>query len=124
MAKQFTENGLKELNLTKMENQVMEAILDGLYAEPGFSDMGVQDMIQETGISKRSIGGVMGSLTKKGLISIDEVGASCPIIYLSYDFYYLHSEHWANEANERLAEQNKVDEDIDPAGGYGLSSHI
>ena len=101
MAKQtFTENGLKELNLTKMENQVMDSIISGLYAEPGFSDMGVQDMIVETGISKRSIGGVMGSLVKKGLINIWEVGASCPIIYLSENYYYLHSPEWADEANQ------------------------
>ena len=106
MANQFDQDGINKLNLTSMETEVLTNFINELYAEPGYSDVGVADLTTAN-IPMKSIKGVVGSLVKKGIISVDEVGASCPIVYLSYDYYYLHSESWAEEANERLNEQSK-----------------
>jgi hypothetical protein len=87
------------LQLTPMETQVMEAFISDLYAEPGFSDVSPQDLQRMTKIPMTSFKGVIGSLTKKGLIHIADgrdMGIEFDIVYLSSDYYYLHPE-WKNE---------------------------
>jgi hypothetical protein len=81
------------LQLTSMETQVMEAFIDDLYAEPGFSDVSPQDLQKKTGIPMASFKGVLGSLAKKGLIWIADgrdMGIEIDIVYLSDDHYHLH----------------------------------
>ena len=66
-----TKNKLTELE-TKTLNYLRN---DGWYnwgGEPYFSDVDASDVCRATGISKTSIGGVLGSLSKKGLINVDE----------------------------------------------------
>ena len=83
---------MENLNLTEKETKVLKTFIGELYAEPGFSDVGVEDLSKLTEIPMKQIRGVMTSLTKKGILSVDEVGATCPIVYLSDSFYYLHPE--------------------------------
>jgi hypothetical protein len=85
------------LSLTKLETTVLETLIDGLYAEPGFSDVDAHDIAKATKISTKSIRGVLSSLVKKGIIWLDETcsyGAEKQyvIIYLSRDYWYLHPE--------------------------------
>ncbi len=88
------------LNLTELEEKVLENLIDNLYAEPGFSDVDAKDISKETGIPMKSIRGVLGSLVKKGIVSLDETSTyGAPkyvIIYLNNDYWYLHPE-WKNE---------------------------
>ena len=98
--KNYNANGIAELDLTEMEAQVLKALISELYAEPGFSDVGVRDLSDITKIPMNSIRGVMGSLIKKGILAVYEVGAECPIVYLETSFWYLHSEEWAEEASD------------------------
>lgn len=84
------------LQLTAMETKVMEAFINGLYAEPGFSDVDAHDLTRDTGIPTRSIRGVLSSLVQKGIISIDGNYAGYQIIYLREDYWYLHPE-WKTE---------------------------
>ena len=89
------------LNLTKLETTVLETLIDGLYAEPGFSDVDAKDISKITGISTKSIRGALGSLVKKGIVTLIETNSyGAPeqyvIIYLNQDYWYLHPE-WKNE---------------------------
>jgi len=66
-----TKNKLTELE-TKTLNYLRN---DGWYnwgGEPHYSDVDAADICRATGISKTSIGGVLGSLSKKDLISVCE----------------------------------------------------
>jgi len=84
------------LSLTVQETQVMESLIQGLYAEPGFSDVDAHDLSRWTKISTRSIRGVLSSLVQKGIISIEGNDSGYQIIYLNPGYWYLHPE-WAGE---------------------------
>ena len=58
--------------VTKLEKQVLEALANGMYAELGFSDYGIEEIVSDTKLPATVVRGVAGSLTKKGLISIDD----------------------------------------------------
>ena len=80
-------------NFTDLEVQVLDTFIDGLYAEPGFSDVDVHDIARDiTTLPTKIIRGVLGSLVKKGVISIIRNDAGYDIIYLSPSHHYLHPE--------------------------------
>jgi hypothetical protein len=87
---------------TDLEIQVLDVFIDGLYAEPGFSDVDVHDIARDiTTLPTKIIRGVLGSLVKKGVISICETMAfgtseQFQIIYLNESHWHLHPE-WKNE---------------------------
>lgn len=89
------------LQLTNLETQVLENLIDNLYAEPGFSDVDAKDISRNTGIPTKSIRGVLSSLIKKEIIQLDEThtfGApeQYVLIYLNPSHWYLHPE-WKEE---------------------------
>ena len=80
---------------TQLETQVIEQFIGELYAEPGFSDVSPQDLEIKTTIPMRQLRGVLGSLTTKGVIFIEDkrnIGTDMDIVYLNEDFYHLHPE--------------------------------
>tara|TARA_Y100000389_G_scaffold151861_1_gene151668 strand:+ start:52 stop:339 length:288 start_codon:yes stop_codon:yes gene_type:complete len=82
-------------NLTEKEVIVIDQFINELYAEPGFSDVSPQDLAQSTKIPMKSLRGVLGSLTKKNIIYIEDkeyLGTTADIVYLNEEFYYLHPE--------------------------------
>ncbi len=82
-------------NLTEKEVIVIDQFINELYAEPGFSDVSPQDLAQSTKIPMNSLRGVLGSLTKKNIIYIEDkeyLGTTADIVYLNEEFYYLHPE--------------------------------
>ena len=100
-------------NLTELEKQVLQTIADAMYAEWGFSDVGATDIARETKIDIKSLRGVLSSLVKKSLISIDD---NCvgnvkgllannpswePIIYLDNEAQGLVAE-WVEESGGEL----------------------
>ena len=93
-----------ELNLTELESLTLNAFIRGLYAEPGFSDVDVNDLSSVLGIPTKVLRGVLGSLVKKGIIFIDENSGGCgyDIIYMSEKYWYLVNEEWASEARVNL----------------------
>jgi transcription initiation factor IIE alpha subunit len=89
------------LSLTILEHTVLENLISNLYAEPGFSDIDAKDISRETGIPTKSIRGVLSSLVKKEIISLEETDTyGAPeqyvIIYLNPSHWYLHPE-WKEE---------------------------
>jgi hypothetical protein len=89
-----------ELNLTELESLTLNAFIKGLYAEPGFSDVDVNDLSSVLGIPTKVLRGVLGSLVKKGIVFIDAAHwvGGYDIIYLSESYWYLVNEEWAAEA--------------------------
>jgi predicted transcriptional regulator len=79
-----TENKLTELE-TKALNYLRNDGWSNWGGEPYYSDVDASDVCYATGISKTSIGGVLGSLSKKGLIHVDE--DNYDIIYATVSTY-------------------------------------
>jgi len=87
---------IQDFSLTEMETKVLTTLIDSLYAEKGFTDVGAEDLSQDTGIPTAQIRGVISSLVKKKLVTIDEGYGSCPLINLHYDRHDLHPT-WGEE---------------------------
>jgi hypothetical protein len=83
---------MKTLQVTKLEKQVLEALASGMYAELGYSDMGIADIHQDTQIPRNVIRGVASSLIKKGLISIDDRESEGYKHQMDMHIWYLTSE--------------------------------
>ena len=98
-------------NLTVLEKQTLQAIIDGLYAEPGFSDIDVNDLVRPVGKSSKVLRGVLSSLIKKGYIYIDDPDTGYQLIYLSESKYYLHYE-WKNDTPWYENPENKTYEQL------------
>ena len=103
------------IQLTQLEAQVLKSLINGLYAEAGFSDVDAKDIAEWINTPIKSVRGALGSLVKKGIVQIEETdnfGAEqFQIIYLNSNHYYLHPE-WKNErewnANEILVDLNNT----------------
>ena len=82
---------INELNLTELETLTLESLIDGLYAEPGFSDMDARDIASRIGREIKSVRGALASLVKKNIVMVDDPNdGGYRIIYLNTDYYYLH----------------------------------
>ena len=90
---------INELNLTELETKTLTTFIGGLYAEPGFSDVDVNDLSSELGISTKVLRGALGSLVKKDIVFVDENNSGYDIIYLNKPYWGLVNESWAEEAN-------------------------
>lgn len=91
----------KTLTVTPLENTILTALVQSLYAEPGFSDVDAKDLSLETGIDTRSIRGALGSLVRKGVVTLEQTNTygakeQYVIIYLNPEFWGLHPE-WKSE---------------------------
>lgn len=93
---------ITELNLTELESKTLNTFVECLYAEPGFSDVDVNDLSEELGISTKILRGALGSLVKKGVVTIDTNDSGYDIIYLSTPYWHLVNESWAEEAKGYL----------------------
>lgn len=63
---------MNTLKVTHLEKQVLEALGKGMFAEFGYSDVGIEEIARDTNLSHKVIRGVASSLIKKGLIEIDD----------------------------------------------------
>jgi len=90
---------ITELNLTELETKTLTTYVGCLYAEPGFSDVDVNDISECTGISTKSIRGALGSLVKKGVVTINTNDSGYDIIDLNVRYWHLVNESWAEEAD-------------------------
>ncbi len=93
---------ISEMNLTELESKTLESFVLSLYAEPGYSDVDVNDISEDLGISTKVIRGALGSLVKKGIVTIDTNDSGYDIIYLNTEYWHLVNESWAEEAKGYL----------------------
>jgi len=68
-----TTKTMKTPNLTILEKQTLRAIVKGLYAELGFSDIDVEDISGSTKIKPSILRGVLSSLEQKDLIWFEDL---------------------------------------------------
>jgi hypothetical protein len=99
------------IKLTQLEAQVLKSLINQLYAEAGFSDVDAADIANDIKVDIKSVRGALGSLVKKGIVTIEDNGAGFDIIYLNPAHYYLHpswSQEWweSNEHNKVLIDLN------------------
>jgi len=93
---------MKNITLTDLEKKILFSLINNLYAEPGFSDVGVKEIANELDMSNNQVKGVIGSLCKKEVIVVGE-NEYQDCIYLNNSFWYLHPE-WKNE----MIEEDKI----------------
>lgn len=79
---------------TELEFNVLSCLIGNLYAEPGFSDVGVGEIAVELKIKANSVKGVLSSLCKKRILHVDHEFPDC--IYLDRGYWFLHPE-WCTE---------------------------
>jgi len=92
-------------SLTPLETQVLNSFISGLYAEPGFSDVDVNDLAEWTGIATKQIRGALASLVKKGIVTVNDNGAGYQIIDLNVEYWHLvNKPSWAEEAEWRMSQ--------------------
>ena len=90
---------ISELKLTELESKTLNTFVGCLYAEPGYSDVDVNDLSSELGIPTKVLRGALGSLVKKNIVFVDENDGGYDIIYLNKPYWGLVNESWAEEAN-------------------------
>jgi len=109
------------IKVTKLEKQVLEALAKGMYAELGYSDMGIAEVAQDTGLDRKVLRGVAGSLEKKGLISIDDRSSDGYKNQMDMHIWYLTPktqglvESWVGEEdwfNKTIVERVELVENI------------
>ena len=95
------------VTFTRLEAAVMRSLVDQLYAEPGFSDVSPEDLVDEA-MGIHTVGGVLTALTKKDLLFVEELsprtghlglglnGEGLNIIYLTDLGEQFHA-RWAEE---------------------------
>jgi hypothetical protein len=90
------------IELTELENKVLTCFLNELKDyDFGFSDIICQNLVKPTQLKLSQIKGVIGSLTKKGLVFTDDMDTKHDLIFLAEKAYSLHSE-WNEHATNHL----------------------
>mgnify|MGYP000958254002 CR=1 FL=1 len=87
------------MNITWLEDKTLSTFISCLYAEPGYSDVDVNDLSEELGIPTKTIRGALGSLVKKGVVTINTNDSGYDIIDLNTSYWHLVNESWAEEAD-------------------------
>lgn len=98
-------------NLTELEKKVLQCLVDSMYAEWGYSDVGATDISRDAKIEIKVLRGVLSSLVKKSLIEIEDRSDMMdykandpswePIIYLYGEAQGLVPK-WVEESNGQL----------------------
>ena len=96
MAKLFANTGFGKEDITAQEEKVLSALIDGLFGDPGYSDVYTGELVSTTHIPERNIRGVLSSLCKKNYITIDHAMGVHALINLNKNKWYLHPE-WVKE---------------------------
>ncbi len=87
---------MENIIITELEKQVLECLIDELYAEPGFTDVDAHDIARNTKIDIKSVRGAVGSLVRKGIIYSDRNDSGFVLLCLTEQYYGLHP-RWGKE---------------------------
>lgn len=83
---------MENLNLTELENQTLTELFKyiDINEYQNFSNAGVEDLSQFTGIEIKKMRGVLASLIKKGIVSIEDFdGDGTELVYLNDEYMHL-----------------------------------
>jgi predicted transcriptional regulator len=87
--------GVEKLNLTELETKILRYFLSKLDVyQLGYSDTSVDDIANGINVNINSVKGSVGSLAKKGIIYVSDLGEGIgTIVYIQDDYEYLHPEY-------------------------------
>jgi hypothetical protein len=89
-----TDMNTQQINLTDLEQKLLTEFIGNLYAEEGYSDVDAKDLAHGTGIDIKIVRGALGSLVKKGIVSVETFQnwgeEAYQIIYLNEDHWHMH----------------------------------
>ncbi len=85
-------------NLPEFSQRVYLAILDGLYAEPGFSDLEGFEVAKAIDSTPEAVGGAMKRLVEADLIWVEE-----PCSHLDGAPRFIHAEAHDDDIHEEVA---------------------
>ena len=90
-----TGGSVEKLNLTELETKILRYFLSKLDVyQLGYSDVSVDDIANGINVNINSVKGSVGSLAKKGIIFVSDLGKGIgTIVYLEDDYEYLHPEY-------------------------------
>jgi len=99
MEKLFATGQFTNENLTALEEKIMSTLIDNLDYEPGFSDVDIRYLAENTGLTIRKLRNVLEKLSVKDYTTILESQDKVPIytIYLNKSRWYLHPQ-WSSES--------------------------
>jgi len=89
-------------SLPLLSARVLRALLAGLYAEPGYSDVDAKDIAKAIGEPVDRVKGALGSLVQKGLVDAIDMEANGKVLPLLYTD--LHSDNDGEDGDIRKAE--------------------
>lgn len=90
---------LKRIDLTVNEATTLKALINNMFAEYNFSDVGINDLSRITKTPTKKLRGVVSSLVKKNLVEKEENDSGFIILYLT-DLVAGYVEDWREEAGE------------------------
>ena len=108
----FADGGeIEKLNLTELETKILRYFLSELdVSDLGYSDVSVDDIANGINVNINSVKGSVGSLAKKGIIFVSDLGKGIgTIVYLQDDYQYLHPEY-KDYISKHYADGGGVDE--------------
>lgn len=98
-------------NLTELEKKVLESINSNLYAEYGFSDVTIDDVIKSTKLSRQAAGGVISNLVQKGIILVEECEHNFKTDYfyhISDTYLFIHPSFFEEAMSQIPSEHEKI----------------
>lgn len=118
-------NEVQVINVTSKENLVLKHLIDGLYAEAGFSDIDCNDLAKSTKLSVSVVKGIIGSLTKKELVWTEKTNTfgakQYDLVYLAPLAWGLHPT-WKEESEHSI--ELKVTDSKEDTSKKSLSSKL
>ena len=114
----FADGGeIEKLNLTELETNILRYFLSQLDVyQLGYSDTSVDDIANGINVNINSVKGSVGSLTKKGIIFVSDLGEGIgTIVYLQDDYEYLHPEY-KDYISQQYADGGMLDTDYSYQG--------
>lgn len=85
---------------TELERSFVIELISELYAEPHFSDVGVNEIAIHMDVTGNVCKGVLGSLVKKGIVHVSDDDDFGGIVYLSQKYFHLHPSQVWRDAGE------------------------
>jgi len=84
------------MNLTPLEQIVLESLIANLYAERYYSDVSPEQLSGDTAIPITKIRGVLSSLIQKKIVHVEHRRNDCSIVYLREEHFHLHP-RWSQQ---------------------------
>ena len=93
--KQTNVMTIETLNLSQLEEKVLDAFIAQLYSNIGVSDVQEKDLVKVTKLSEIIVRGMLLALMQKGIVRVENHGENT-IIFLCEEYWDLHP-RWSVE---------------------------